>query len=100
MGGENLLGFSKKLRADLGLEIGEVVDVVIVVDAAPREVDLPPALAAAFVADPAAKAAFEALAPSHRKEVARWIEEAKHEATTRSRVEQALQMLHEGRTRR
>lgn len=99
MGGENLVGLSKKLRADLGVEIGDVVDVVITLDTAPREVAVPPELAAAFAADSAAKAAFDALAPSHRKEFARWIDEAKREQTRRSRVDQALQMLHEGRTR-
>ncbi len=100
MGGENLVGFSKKLRAELGVEIGDVIDVIITLDAAPSEVAVPPALAAAFAADAAAEAAFKALAPSHRKEFARWIDEAKREDTTRSRVEQTLQMLHEGKTRR
>lgn len=100
MGGENLLGFSKKLRADLGVEIGDVVDVAITVDAAPREVQVPPALAAALTQDPTAETAFEAMAPSHRKEFARWIDEAKREETRKARVEQALEMLREGRTRR
>lgn len=100
MGGENLLGFSKKLRADLGVEIGDALDVVIALDTAPREVEVPPALATALSDDPTAKAAFDAMAPSHRKEFARWIDEAKREETKRSRVEQALQMLREGRTRR
>ena len=100
MGGENLLGLSKKLRADLGVEIGVVIDVVLALDAAPREIAVPPELAVAFAADTAAKAAFDALAPSHRKEFARWIDEAKRDETRRSRVEQALQMLREGRTRR
>ena len=100
MGGENLVGLSKKLRADLGVEIGDVIDVVIALDAAPREIAVPPELAVAFAADTAAKAAFDALAPSHRKEFARWIDEAKRDETRRSRVEQALQMLREGRTRR
>jgi hypothetical protein len=100
MGGENLLGFSKKLRADLGVEIGDAVDVIIALDAAPREVEVPPALAAALAGDATAKAAFDALAPSHRKEFARWIDEAKREETRNSRVEQALVMLREGRTRR
>ena len=99
MGGENLVGLSKKLRADLGVEIGDVVDVVIALDAAPREIAVPPALAAAFAADPSAKSGFDVLAPSHRKEFARWIDEAKRDETRRSRVEQALQMLREGRTR-
>ncbi len=99
MGGENLLGFSKKLRADLGVEIGEVVDVVITVDAAPREVLVPPALAAALTQDPTAQTAFEALAPSHRREFARWIDEAKREETRTSRAERAVRMLREGRIR-
>lgn len=100
MGGENLVGFSKKARADLGVEIGDTVDVVIALDSAPREVELPPSLAAALGEDAGAKAAFDALAPSHRKEFARWIDEAKREETRRSRVEQTLQMLRDGRTRR
>jgi bacteriocin resistance YdeI/OmpD-like protein/uncharacterized protein DUF1905 len=100
MGGENLVGFSKKLRADLGVEIGAVVDAVIAVDTAPREVTVPAALATRLGADPAAKAAFDALAPSHRKEFARWIDEAKREETRAARVEEAVQMLHGGRTRR
>jgi hypothetical protein len=99
MGGENLLGLSKKLRADLGVEIGDAIDVVIALDAAPREVEVPPALAAALAGDATAKAAFEALAPSHRKEYARWIGEAKRDETRKSRVEDALRMLREGRTR-
>jgi hypothetical protein len=99
MGGENLLGFSKKLRTDLGVEIGDTVDVVVELDAAPREVEVPAALAAALEDDPAAKKAFDALAPSHRKEYARWIDEAKRDETRTSRVERTLQMLREGRTR-
>lgn len=100
MGGENLLGLSKKLRADLGVEIGDVLDVTIALDAGPREVEVPPALAAALADDAAVKAAFDALAPSHRKEFARWVDEAKRDETRASRVEQTLEMLREGRTRR
>lgn len=100
MGGENLLGFSKKMRAELDVEIGQSIDVLIALDATPRTVDLPEALAAALAEDPAARAAFDALAPSHQKEFARWVEEAKRAQTTTSRVAQTLQMVREGRTRR
>jgi hypothetical protein len=99
MGGENLLGFSKKLRSELGVEIGQTFDVVIALDAAPRTVAVPSALAEALAQDATAKAAFEALAPSHRKEFARWVEEAKRDETRQSRVERTVRMLHEGRTR-
>jgi hypothetical protein len=100
MGGENLLGFSKQLRADLGVGIGDALDVVIALDTAPREVELPPELVAALGEDAAARAAFDGLAPSHRKEFARWIDEAKRDETRRSRTAQALEMLRTGRTRR
>lgn len=100
MGGENLIGFSKSSRAELGVGIGDVVDVVIAADTAPREVEVPPALAARLGNDPAARAAFDALAPSHRKEFVRWIDEAKRDETRASRVEQTLRLLRAGRTRR
>ena len=100
MGGENLLGLSKQLRTDLGVEIGQTVDVVIAPDAQPRTVEVPEELAAALAADSDARAAFDALAPSHRKEFARWVAEAKRQETRSSRVEQTVQMLRDGRTRR
>jgi uncharacterized protein YdeI (YjbR/CyaY-like superfamily) len=66
---------------------------------APREVELPEALAGALAGDPAASAAFDALAYTHRKEYARWVQEAKRDETRQRRVAQALQMLREGKTR-
>jgi uncharacterized protein YdeI (YjbR/CyaY-like superfamily) len=50
-------------------------------DTEPRTVEVPPALAEALDKDPEAKATFEGLAFTHRKEFARWIEEAKREET-------------------
>lgn len=99
MGGENLLGFSKKLRSELGVEIGQTVDVIIALDASPRTVEVPSALAEAFASDADAKAAFDALALTHSKEFARWVDEAKRAETRQSRVERTVQMLREGRTR-
>jgi uncharacterized protein YdeI (YjbR/CyaY-like superfamily) len=43
--------------------------------------------------------AFKALAYSHRKEYARWIEDASREETPQRGVEQALEMLRDGKTR-
>ena len=99
MGGENLIGFAKQVRADLGVGIGEEIAAEIAVNSGPRDISLPPALEAALAADPPARRAFDALAPSHRKEFARWIGEAKRDDTRDKRVAEAIQMLHEGRTR-
>jgi Bacteriocin-protection, YdeI or OmpD-Associated/Domain of unknown function (DUF1905) len=99
MGGEFLLGLSREVRTGAGVEAGDEVTVTIALDEAPREVDVPAALAQALEGDATAKATFDALAFTHRKEFARWIAEAKKDETRERRVAQALEMLREGRTR-
>ncbi|MGN7950558.1 YdeI/OmpD-associated family protein [Microbacterium sp. 22215] len=93
MGGQNMIGFSKAVRAELGVEIDQEVDAVIRVDSAEREVEVPPALSAALDADPALRAAFDALSYSARKEHARTVAEAKQEATRDRRVEKIVEAL-------
>ncbi|WP_431075473.1 YdeI/OmpD-associated family protein [Microbacterium phyllosphaerae] len=93
MGGQNMIGFSKAVRADLGVEIDQEVDAVIRVDAAEREVEIPPALAAALDSDPALRAAFDALSYSVRKEHARTVAEAKQDTTRDRRVEKIVEAL-------
>lgn len=99
MGGESLVGLRREVREAAGVEPGDEVTVTLVLDEAPREVEVPPALAAALEGDDAAKASFDGLAYSHRKEYARWIAEAKKHETRERRVAQALEMLREGKTR-
>ena len=62
-------------------------------DDRPREVELPPALAAALAADARARAAFDALAFTHRREYAQWVAEAKRDETRARRVAQTLERL-------
>lgn len=93
MGGENMIGLSKAARADLGVEIDQEVDAVIRLDTAERTVEVPPALAATLDADPAARAAFDALSPSVRKEHARAVAEAKQEATRERRIAKIVESL-------
>ena len=100
MGGENLLGFNKQVRADLGVTAGDTLDLEIALETAPPAIDLPPDLAAAIDGDPVAKQAFEGLAPSHRKEYARWIGEAKKPETRERRLADAMALIREGRPRR
>ena len=100
MRGEALLGLNRAVRESAGVQAGDTVEVAIELDAAPREVDVPEALAGALAGDPAAKAAFEALAFTHRKEYARWVDDAKRQETRDRRVAQALEMLRQGKTLR
>lgn len=90
MGGKNLIGFSKAVRGEMGVELGDEFEAVITADAEERTVDMPEVLTTALEADPAARAAFEALSHSRRKEIARSIAEAKQDATRQRRLEKAL----------
>ena len=95
-GGETMLGLTNAFRASAGIVEGDEVDVVIERDDEPREVEVPPALQARLDADEIARAAFEKLSFTHRREYANWIAEAKQEKTRSRRTERALEMLREG----
>jgi Bacteriocin-protection, YdeI or OmpD-Associated/Domain of unknown function (DUF1905) len=99
MGGEFLLGLNREVRQSAGVEAGDEVEVTVELDLAPREVEVPEALATALAADSQAKASFERMAFTHRKEYARWVAEAKQEQTRQRRVQQALEMIRAGKTR-
>jgi hypothetical protein len=59
-------------------------------------VELPSDFARALDADPRAKAAFEALSFTHRKEHVQSIVQSKKEETRRRRIDKALQTLRSG----
>jgi hypothetical protein len=98
MGGEFLLGLNRAVRLEAGVQAGDTVEVEIELDTAPREVVVPDALAGALAHDVAARAAFEALSYSHRKEYARWIDEAKRDETRERRLAKTLAKLREDPT--
>jgi uncharacterized protein YdeI (YjbR/CyaY-like superfamily) len=93
-----MIGLSKANRTLLGVEIGDEVTAVITVDDAPREVEIPAALADALAGDDLARTAYEKLAFTHRREYAEWIASAVRASTRASRVVKALEMLRAGRT--
>jgi hypothetical protein len=97
MRGEFLLGLNREVRESAGAEAGDTVEVAIELDTEPREVDVPEALATALADDAAARATFEALSFTHRKEYARWVAEAKRAETRDRRVAKALEELRMGK---
>ena len=99
MGGESLLGFNKATRQAAGVEAGDEITIDVVLDDAPREVDVPDDLKVALTADAAAQAAFDALAYSHRKEYARWVGEAKRPETREKRIAETVAGVLAGKTR-
>ena len=99
MGGENLIGLARAAREQAGVTIGSAYRVDIVADEEARSVEVPEDLAAALADDGTARAAFEALADSHRKEFVRWVSEAKRDTTRAQRVAKTLEMLRAGQHR-
>ena len=97
MRGEFLVGLNREVREQAGAETGERVKVELELDTAPREVEVPPALATALAGDAAAQAAFDALSFTYRKEYARWVAEAKRPETRERRIAETLERLHAGK---
>lgn len=93
MRGRFMISFNAETRAVTGLGGGDEVEVTLELDRASRAVAPPPDLAALLADDPVAAAAWEKLPPSHQKEHARAINEAKGDDTRARRVAKALDAL-------
>ena len=87
-----------KFRATVELvAAGDQVDVDIEPDTGPREVEVPADLAEALAHDQAARAAFDGLSSTHRKEWVRWIDDAKKAETRATRLAKTVESLHAGK---
>lgn len=84
---------NRHLRAAGDISAGDVVDVVMERDEAPREVELPADLGKAIRRSRDAKAAWESFPYSHRKQYVDWVTEAKREEPRKRRVEKAVAMM-------
>ncbi len=96
MGGKFLIPFSSDKRAATGIAGGDPIEVELVLDTEPRIIEPTPDLAEALAANPAAAAAWEKLAPSHRKAHVTAIEGAKAAETRARRVAAAVEKLAAG----
>jgi hypothetical protein len=83
----HLIGLTKAVRARIGKGPGERVRVVISRDTASRVVAIPDDLRGLLDGNKAAKAAFEALSYSHKKEYVDWLTAAKKDETHLRRLE-------------
>ncbi|MCA0295749.1 MAG: YdeI/OmpD-associated family protein [Actinobacteria bacterium] len=92
MGGKFLLPVAAVHREAAGVAGGETHEVTLTHDTSARDTPVPDDLAAALAAA-GLRAAFDALAPSHRKEHVRSVTEAKAEATRVRRIEKVVAAL-------
>lgn len=93
MRGRYLLGLSNANRQAAGVEIGEEIEVEVELDTQPRVVVEPPDFAEALDADPVARAAYDDLAYSRKREHVHAIESAKKPETRQRRIEKAIATL-------
>lgn len=97
--GRCMVGVSATVRDGAGVAGGDTVDVDIELDTAPREVTVPPDLAAALKREPEAKRFFEGLSFSKQRWHVESIEGAKTPETRQRRIDKSVDMLREGRAR-
>ncbi|MFZ0218418.1 MAG: YdeI/OmpD-associated family protein, partial [Candidatus Dormiibacterota bacterium] len=95
-GGGVCLGVHKATREAAGVAFGERVAIEIERDEALREVAVPAELRRALGEDADASERFDALSPTHRREYAQWVAEAKRPETMVKRIEQTLERLRGG----
>ena len=99
MGGTYLVGLSGERRAAAGVNGGDVVDVDVELDTAPRDLEVPADFAAALDAEPAARATFDRLSYSNKSWHTLQIEGAKAADTRARRIAKSVTILKEGRPR-
>ena len=99
MGGAYMIGVSNEHRTASGLKGGDVVDVDLELDTAPREVSVPADLDAALDAEPAARATFDRLSYSNKSWHALQVEGARTDETRQRRIAKSIAALRDGRIR-
>lgn len=95
MAGRFMIPFASEHRKATGLKAGDAIEVVLTLDAAPRVEEVPDNLAGALAAA-GLRAAFDAAAPSRRKEWVRQVSEAKAPETRVRRLAKVVAELQGG----
>jgi hypothetical protein len=99
MGGRYMLGVSADRRAEAGVAPGDMVDVEVELDTAPRVVAVPDDLATALAQHPDAKAFWETLSYSRQQWHAVQVESAKAAETRAKRIAKSIELLSTHRAR-
>lgn len=99
MGGVYMVGVSGERRRAAGVAGGDVVDVDLELDRAPREIVVPPDFNAALDAEPAARKTFDGLSYSNKSWHTLQIEGAKTDETRQRRIARSIDILKAGRPR-
>jgi uncharacterized protein YdeI (YjbR/CyaY-like superfamily) len=99
MGAGPCIGILKAIREKLGKGPGDSIHVIVWQDTTPRQVEMPPDLAAALTENSSAAAAWEKLSFSHKREYVDAILDAKKEETRRVRILKTIDALARNKSR-
>lgn len=89
-GGRICVGLHKATRKAAGVEIGDEIELELERDDRPREVEIPPELAATLQENPKAAAAFEQLSFGRKQQYARLVGLAKRPETRARHLQEVL----------
>jgi uncharacterized protein YdeI (YjbR/CyaY-like superfamily) len=99
MGGRYLLGVNAERRKEADIQAGQVCDVDVELDTAPRVIEVPDDLAAALAADPDAKTFWNTLSHSNQSWHVYQATSARKPETRAARIERSIAVLRSGRAR-
>lgn len=97
MDGKFMVGVNADVREAAGVAAGDVLNVEIALDDAPREVNVPEEIAAIFAKDPAATISFDGLSYSRKQLIVGPIDAARTPETRQKRIKKAVAALEEGK---
>jgi hypothetical protein len=100
-GGTYRFHIHSRIWRKLRIDAGAAVEVTMLLDREPREVAVPPDLAAELADTPRALAAFNAITPALRRHIVGWVEAAKQMKTREKRVQLTVtRMVEQSRKKR
>jgi len=85
-GGSYRLHIHSNIWRKLRIDAGDTVEVMLLLDAEPRDPILPHDLAGGLADAPRALAIFNSLTPAFRRQIVRYMEQAKHASTREKRI--------------
>ena len=97
MGGQYMIGVSKERRKLARVTGGEMIEVTLELDTAPRVMEVPPDLQKALHKDKAAKAHFDTLSYSKQRQHIDPINDAKSQETRARRIAKSVALFREGK---
>jgi hypothetical protein len=99
-GGSYRLHIHSNIWRKLRIDAGAIVEVMLLLDRAPRDPVLPQDLAGGLADEPRAVAVFNSLTPALRRQMVRYVEQAKHANTREKRIRLIVKRMLERASKR